>query len=101
MLRTTIGGWTLFAYTLTVCAFALGESGEEPSVYDRLHDAIERGDLGETQSLAKRFPATLEEGSEHTNMEGNNWRPRALEHAIRNDDQMMVRMLLKCGSEVK
>jgi ankyrin repeat protein len=101
MLRHSIVRMILVARAVMVVSGAIAEPGEEPSAYDRLHDAIERGDLGETQSLAKRFPATLEEGSEHTNMEGNNWRPRALEHAIRNDDQMMVRMLLKCGSEVK
>jgi ankyrin repeat protein len=99
MLRTITGLWILCAVVAGNYAFA--EYGDEPSSYDRLHDAIKRGDLEEAQWLASRFPATLEEGYEHTNMEGDNWRPRALEHAIRNDDQIMVRVLLKCGSEVR
>ena len=82
----------------TAIPSAVATYDEEPSAYDRLHDAIERGDLEETAWLAERFPTLVNESREGFDMQGYSCYPAALERAVRADDQTMARLLLKLGA---
>ncbi len=73
---------------------------DEPTAYDRLHNAIERGDLEETAWLAERFPDAINECPDQRNYMHRDPTPTALALAVSKDDQIMVRLLLKHGAEV-
>ena len=101
MLRTIIGLWTLCICTLAAGTHAFAAHDAEPSAYDRLHDAIKRGDLAEVEWLAQRFPEAVNECPDQSrSMRHNPELTTALAKAIHTDDQTMVRLLVKYGAEV-
>ncbi|MFN0021249.1 MAG: ankyrin repeat domain-containing protein [Pirellulaceae bacterium] len=100
MLRTNIALWTLCICALAASSYAAEDFKAEPTAYDRLHDAIKRGDLTETEWLAQRFPDVVNESQAVHDMQGFNYYPAALERAVRNDDQTMAQLLLKFGADV-
>lgn len=86
--------------TVTAVPSAIAKYGDEPTAYDRLHDAIKRGDLDETAWLAEQFPAAVNECPDQSSYRNPDPTPTALARAVSTDDQTMVRMLLKHGADV-
>ena len=100
MLRIIAGLWILSLSALTAGSYAFAAYDKEPTAYDRLHDAIKRGDLEEAEWLAQRFPAVVNESPDQSRFMRPDPTPSALARAVNADDQTMVRLLLKNGAEV-
>ncbi len=101
MLRTSFGLWILCIWALTATRYSCAAYGDEPSPYDRLHDAIKRGDLDEVEWLVERFPGAVNECPDQSRFKRRDPElTTALAKAIQTDDQRMVRLLLKYGAEV-